>query len=83
VRPLCSLFFKHKYKERGTVCGVVLDIVACMDSIEYLLLYYFLKIPDLGVLINYGTNTMLIMEPLLLPVAWYLTLPNSHLEVGI
>jgi hypothetical protein len=59
VRSLCSLFFKCKYKERDTLCVVAFDIVACMDSIEYLLLYYSHTIPPLDALLNYGTNTTL------------------------
>jgi hypothetical protein len=59
VRPLCSLFFKCKYKERDTLCGVAFAIVACMDATKSLLLCYALKIPLLGDLLNYGTNTVL------------------------
>ena len=59
MRLLCSLFFKCKYKERGTLYGVAFDIVACMAAIESLLLCYSLKIPLLFSLLNYGTNSML------------------------
>jgi hypothetical protein len=59
VRLLLSLFFKCKYKERGTLCGVSFDTMAYMDTKKYLLLCYDLKLPLLGALLNYGTNTML------------------------
>jgi hypothetical protein len=59
VRLLCALFFKCKYKERGTLCGVAFDTVACMAATKSLLLCYGLKIPFPGALLNYGTNTML------------------------
>jgi hypothetical protein len=52
------LFFKCKYKERGTHCGVSFDIVAYMAAKESLL-FYSLKIPLLDSLVNDGTNTML------------------------
>jgi hypothetical protein len=44
---------------RGTLDGVPFDTVSCMDAKKSLLLYYSLKIPLLGALLNYGTNTML------------------------
>jgi hypothetical protein len=47
------------YKERGTLCGVAFDTVACMAATISLLLCYALKIPLLGDLLKYGTNTML------------------------
>jgi len=56
---LCSLFFKCKYKERGTHYRVVFDIVAYMDVTKYLLLFNALKITLLDAMLNYGTNTML------------------------
>jgi hypothetical protein len=59
VRLLYSLFFKCKFKERATLCGVVFDIVAYVDATKYLILYYSLKIPLLGALLNYKINIML------------------------
>jgi hypothetical protein len=59
VRPLFSIFFKCKYKEIGTLYGVTIDTMAYMDDIECFLLYYSLRIPLLGSLLNYGTNAML------------------------
>jgi hypothetical protein len=59
VRLLCALFFKCRYKERGTLGGVAFDTVAYMDATKSLLFYYALQIPLLGALLNYGTNTML------------------------
>jgi hypothetical protein len=59
VTLLCSFFFKCKYKERDTLCGVAFDTVACMVATKSLLLYYALKIPLPSALLNYGTNTML------------------------
>jgi hypothetical protein len=56
VRSLCSLFFKCKYKERGTLCGVSFDIVACMAATKSLLLCYAHKIPLLIFFLNYGTR---------------------------
>jgi len=56
---LCFNFFKCKYKERGTRCGVTFDIMACMVATKSLLLYYALKIPLLDALLNHGRNTML------------------------
>jgi hypothetical protein len=59
VRSLCSLFFKCKYKEIGTLYGDVFDIVACMDARKYLLLCYSLKISLVGALLNYGLDIVL------------------------
>jgi hypothetical protein len=59
VRLLYSLLFKYKYKERGTLCGVTFDTLACMATKKSLLLCYALKISLLGVFLNYGTNTVL------------------------
>jgi hypothetical protein len=59
VRLLYSLFFKCKYKERCTLCGVSFDTMECMVAIKYILLYYYLKITLPCVILNYGTNTML------------------------
>jgi hypothetical protein len=56
VRLLCSLFFKCKYKERCTLCGVSFDIVACMAATKSLLLCYAHKIPLSIVMLNYGTR---------------------------
>jgi hypothetical protein len=50
-----------------TPCGVVFDIVPCIVAIKYLLLFYALKIPLLGFMLNYGTNTMLKNGTLSLP----------------
>jgi len=59
VRLLYSLFFKSKYNERGSLCGISFDNVAYMNTRKSLLLFCALKIPLLGDLLNYGTNTML------------------------
>jgi hypothetical protein len=56
VRFLFSLFFKCKYKERGTLGGVAFDTVACMDAIESLFLCCAKKIPLLYVFLSYGTR---------------------------
>jgi hypothetical protein len=39
VRPLYSYFFKYKYKEIGTLCGVSLNIMDFIVTTITLLLY--------------------------------------------
>jgi hypothetical protein len=56
VRWLCSLFFKCKYKERDTLCGVAFDTVACIAATESLLLYYAHRILLSDVFLSYGTR---------------------------
>jgi hypothetical protein len=56
VRLLYSLFFKCKYKERGTLCGASFDTVACMDGIESLFLCCAQKMPLSDVFLSYGTR---------------------------